>query len=74
LSTHLKAVDSRQSDVEHHKFDRVTSQLDERLLSRANPQRLVTGSLQIGADQRTDVRLVLHHHDRHVHTDIVGRG
>jgi len=48
-------------------LDRVAPKLSQCLLARADPERAKSGLLQVGANQRADVRLVLDDHDQRAH-------
>ena len=47
-------------------------ELDERVLAAPHPNDPVAVTLEIGAQQLADVRLVLHHEHGRCHADIVG--
>jgi len=71
-AAHLEPVDSGQPDVEHDQRDRMPAELRQGVLPRPHPQDLVAIALEVGADQRADVRLVLDDHDFRRHRRIVG--
>ena len=67
LAADVEPVLARQPDVEQHEPDRVTLELDERVLAAAHPDHAVAVARQVAAHELADRRLVLDEENRPGH-------
>src|SRR3954452_20038954 len=64
LAAHVEAVHAGKPDVEEDKAHLVAVELDERILTRADPDDVIAVLAEVAAHQLPDRRLVLDQQDR----------